>query len=92
MFKYFPFIVKNFIYYDCFIILGDFMANYDDQYEVQKLKYKSLDGFSEKQISFHHDVHYAGYVKKRNEVNGKLNSLASKYFLGITYKLHVISD
>ncbi|MCL4376476.1 Fe-Mn family superoxide dismutase [Candidatus Parvarchaeota archaeon] len=50
------------------------MANYDDQYEVQKLNYKSLEGFSEKQISFHHDVHYAGYVKKRNEVHSKLKT------------------
>lgn len=46
--------------------------NYDAQYEVKSLKYKELKGLSEKQIAFHHDVHYAGYVKKRNEIHSKL--------------------
>ncbi|MDP8012829.1 MAG: Fe-Mn family superoxide dismutase [Nanoarchaeota archaeon] len=49
--------------------------NYDSKYDVKKLGYKSLNGFSEKQISFHHDVHYAGYVNKRNEVHLKLKSI-----------------
>jgi hypothetical protein len=31
-------------------------------------------------------------VSNKYELKGKLNSLASKYFLGITYKLHVIPD
>ena len=39
--------------------------NYDIQYEVKNLKYKELKGLSAKQLAFHHDVHYAGYVKKR---------------------------
>ncbi len=51
------------------------MSNYDEQYEVKGLKYKQLNGFSEKQISFHHDIHYAGYVKKRNEVHSKLKTV-----------------
>ncbi len=49
--------------------------NYDSKYDVKQLRYKSLNGFSEKQISFHHDVHYAGYVNKRNEVHLKLKSI-----------------
>ena len=49
--------------------------NYDSKYDVKQLRYKSLNGFSEKQISFHHDVHYAGYVNKRNEVHLKLKSV-----------------
>lgn len=32
--------------------------------EVKKLKYKELKGLSEKQLAEHHDVLYAGYVKK----------------------------
>lgn len=36
--------------------------------EVKPLKYKSLPGLSEKQLSEHHDVLYAGYVKKYNEI------------------------
>lgn len=48
--------------------------NYDVKYEIKRLGYKELNGFSEKQISFHHDVHYAGYVNKRNEVNEKLKA------------------
>ncbi|MBE5727912.1 superoxide dismutase [Candidatus Parvarchaeota archaeon] len=49
--------------------------NYDAQYEVKGLKYKELKGLSAKQISFHHDVHYAGYVKKRNEIHTKLKTV-----------------
>jgi Fe-Mn family superoxide dismutase len=40
--------------------------------QVKPLKYKSLPGLSEKQLSEHHDVLYAGYVKKTNEIRGKL--------------------
>lgn len=40
--------------------------------EVKALKFKSLKGISEKQLSEHHDVLYAGYVKKINEIRGKL--------------------
>ncbi|MBI2024294.1 superoxide dismutase [Candidatus Giovannonibacteria bacterium] len=42
--------------------------------EVKPLKYKSLDGLSEKQLGEHHDVLYAGYVKKIDEIEDKLNS------------------
>lgn len=42
---------------------------------VKALKYKSLDGLSEKQIAEHHDVLYAGYVKKINEIRSKLTSV-----------------
>lgn len=40
--------------------------------QVKPLKYKELPGLSEKQLSEHHDVLYAGYVKKTNEIRGKL--------------------
>lgn len=39
---------------------------------IKPLKYKSLDGLSEKQLSEHHDVLYAGYVKKVGEIEEKL--------------------
>ena len=35
---------------------------------VKPLKYKTLNGLSEKQLAEHHDVLYAGYVKKINEI------------------------
>lgn len=40
--------------------------------QVKPLKYKELPGLSEKQLAEHHDVLYAGYVKKTNEIRGKL--------------------
>ena len=39
---------------------------------VEPLKYASLEGLSEKQLSEHHDVLYAGYVKKVNEIRAAL--------------------
>ena len=43
---------------------------------VKPLKYKSIPGFlSEKQLSEHHGVLYAGYVKKVNEIRRKLASV-----------------
>ena len=39
---------------------------------VKPLKYKSLNGLTEKQLAEHHDVLYAGYVKKTNEIRQKL--------------------
>ena len=39
---------------------------------VKPLKYQSLDGLSSKQLSEHHDVLYAGYVKKYNEITAAL--------------------
>lgn len=39
---------------------------------VKPLKYKELPGLSEKQLAEHHDVLYAGYVKKVNEIRAAL--------------------
>lgn len=43
-------------------------------YEVKPLKFdsKSLKGISEKQITLHHDKHYAGYVNARNKIEETL--------------------
>src|SRR3989344_6581892 len=43
--------------------------------EIKKLKYTELDGLSEKQLKEHHDVLYAGYVKKIGEIEEKLKSV-----------------
>ncbi|MBI4043809.1 MAG: superoxide dismutase [Candidatus Diapherotrites archaeon] len=43
--------------------------------QVQPLKYKSLNGLTEKQLAEHHDVLYAGYVKKTGEIREKLKSV-----------------
>ncbi len=45
--------------------------------EVKPLKYKSdaLKGLSERQITEHHDVLYAGYVKKVAEIRDKLKKV-----------------
>jgi superoxide dismutase, Fe-Mn family len=43
--------------------------------EIKPLKYTKLDGLSEKQLSEHHDVLYAGYVKKIAEIEEKLESV-----------------
>jgi len=43
--------------------------------EVKPLKYKSLPGLSEKQLSEHHDVLYAGYVKKVDEIAESLKNV-----------------
>lgn len=42
---------------------------------VQPLKYKELPGLSEKQLTEHHDVLYAGYVKKVNEIRAALKDV-----------------
>lgn len=42
---------------------------------VRPLKYKSLDGISEKELSEHHGVLYAGYVKKTNDIRSALSSV-----------------
>lgn len=39
------------------------------------LKYTALNGLSEKQLSEHHDVLYAGYVKKLGEIEQKLENV-----------------
>ena len=43
--------------------------------EVQPLKYTTVPGISVKQLSEHHDVLYAGYVKKYNEIMEMLSSV-----------------
>ena len=45
------------------------------EYAAKQLKYKSLEGLSEKQLAEHHDVLYAGYVKKINEIRTKLQTV-----------------
>ena len=40
--------------------------------EVKSLKYSQLPGLSERQLKEHHDILYAGYVKKVNEIRQKL--------------------
>ena len=51
---------------------------------IKPLKYKTLPGLSEKQLSEHHDVLYAGYVKKINEIRAKL-SVVDKTTANATY-------
>ncbi len=41
---------------------------------VKPLKYTKLDGLTERQLKEHHDVLYAGYVKKLNEIEAKLKT------------------
>lgn len=52
--------------------------------EPKPLTYTSLEGFSEKQLKEHHDVLYAGYVKKINEIEEKLKT-ADKSAANATY-------
>jgi Fe-Mn family superoxide dismutase len=40
--------------------------------EPKQLPYTQLEGLSEKQLKEHHDVLYAGYIKKWNEIQQKL--------------------
>ena len=49
----------------------------DDIHKVKPLPYAydALDGISEKVNTWHHDTHYAGYVKKRNEIETKLETV-----------------
>jgi len=42
--------------------------------DAKPLKYTSLEGLSEKQLKEHHDVLYAGYVKKTNEIREALKN------------------
>ncbi len=41
---------------------------------IKPLNYKELQGLSEKQLTEHHDVLYAGYVKKIGEIDEKLKT------------------
>jgi Fe-Mn family superoxide dismutase len=45
------------------------------EFVSQPLKYKELPGLSEKQLAEHHDVLYAGYVKKVNDIRAALPSV-----------------
>jgi len=53
-------------------------------HEQKPLSYTSLDGLSERQLKEHHDVLYAGYVKKANEIEEKLKT-ADKASANATY-------
>lgn len=41
-------------------------------HSIKPLKYTQLEGLSERQLKEHHDVLYAGYVKKISEIEEKL--------------------
>ncbi len=43
--------------------------------EIKPLRYTKLEGISERQLKEHHDVLYAGYVKKVDEIKEKLKSV-----------------
>lgn len=43
-------------------------------HELKPLPYTALEGLSERQLKEHHDVLYAGYVKKINEIEEKLKT------------------
>jgi Fe-Mn family superoxide dismutase len=45
--------------------------------EPKSLNYKELPGLSQRQLSEHHDVLYAGYVKKVDEIRDKLSTVDS---------------
>jgi len=45
-----------------------------EEIKVKPLKFAELLGLSKRQISEHHDVLYAGYVKKTNEIRSKVKS------------------
>ena len=44
--------------------------------ETKPMKFKSLEGISERQLAEHHDVLYAGYVKKVNEIRSKIPTVS----------------
>ncbi len=44
--------------------------------EVKPMKFSELPGLSAKQLSEHHDVLYAGYVKKYNEIQEKMKAVS----------------
>ncbi len=46
-----------------------------EEFQVKPLKFKELQGISQRQISEHHDVLYAGYVKKTNEIRSKFKTV-----------------
>jgi Fe-Mn family superoxide dismutase len=54
---------------------------------VKTLTYTSLPGLSERLLSEHHDVLYAGYVKKLNEIRAKL-ATADRAEANASYSLY----
>jgi len=51
--------------------------------EIHKVKplpfaYNALDGISEQQLRYHHDVHYAAYVKNRNKIEDQLAEMRGR--------------
>jgi len=50
------------------------------KFEVKPLPfpYDALEGISEKQIRYHHDKHYASYIKNRNKIEQKLKEARDK--------------
>ena len=52
--------------------------------EPKQLPYTQLEGLSERQLKEHHDVLYAGYVKKWNEIQEKLTA-ADRAVANATY-------
>jgi len=54
--------------------------------EVHKLKslpfaYDALDGISEQQLKYHHDVHYEAYVRNRNKIEAQLAEMRARFLL-----------
>lgn len=47
----------------------------NEERTVKPLKFSELPGLSAKQLSEHHDVLYAGYVKKYNEIQEKMKTV-----------------
>lgn len=45
------------------------------EFSPQQLKFQELDGLTARQLSEHHDVLYAGYVKKVNEIRAALQAV-----------------
>lgn len=60
-------ILLSTIRYSNWYLIPDLSCNMSELV-VKSLKYKELPGLSEKQLSEHHGVLYAGYVKKVNEI------------------------
>lgn len=51
--------------------------------EIYKVKplpfaYNALDGISEQQLKYHHDIHYAAYVRNRNKIEDQLTDMRRK--------------
>ncbi|NIR87437.1 superoxide dismutase [Candidatus Bathyarchaeota archaeon] len=51
-----------------------------ETYKVKPLPfaYNALEGISEQQLKYHHDVHYAAYVRNRNKIEDQLTEMRRK--------------